>query len=51
MNLGIVLTNLNQLEEAEYCYLKAISYRSRYPDCYYNLGNLVIQILKLSQVF
>lgn len=41
MNLGIVLTNLNQLEEAEYCYLKAISHRNKYPDCYYNLGNLV----------
>lgn len=45
MNLGIVLTNLNQLEEAEYCYLKAISHRNKYPDCYYNLGNLVMHLI------
>lgn len=42
MNLGIVLTNLNQSEEAEESYLIAINYRKKYPDCYYNLGNLVI---------
>lgn len=41
MNLGIILTNLNQVDEAEECYLKAISFRNKYPDCYYNLGNLV----------
>ncbi|VEN37935.1 unnamed protein product [Callosobruchus maculatus] len=41
MNLGIVLTNLNRTEEAENCYKTAIKYRSKYPDCYYNLGNLI----------
>ncbi|KAK9712180.1 hypothetical protein QE152_g25014 [Popillia japonica] len=39
MNLGIILTNLNRPDEAEECYLKAINYRNKYPDCYYNLGN------------
>lgn len=41
MNLGIILTNLNQSEEAEHCYKTAIMHRNKYPDCYYNLGNLV----------
>lgn len=41
MNLGIILTNLNESEEAEHCYKTAIMYRNKYPDCYYNLGNLV----------
>lgn len=41
MNLGIVLTNLNESEEAEHCYKMAIRHRNKYPDCYYNLGNLV----------
>lgn len=41
MNLGIVLTNLNRPKEAESCYLKAITFREKYSDCYYNLGNLV----------
>lgn len=41
MNLGIVLTNLNESEEAEHCYKMAIMHRNKYPDCYYNLGNLV----------
>lgn len=51
MNLGIVLTNLNQSEEAEYCYLTAISHRNKYPDCYYNLGNLVCILFILNVFF
>lgn len=42
MNLGIVLSASSQYKEAEKCYTTAISYRAKYPDCYYNLGLLVI---------
>lgn len=41
MNLGIVLANLKQLSESENAYKKALMYRKKYTDCYYNLGNLV----------
>lgn len=41
MNLGIVLANMKHFSEAETCYRNAIKYRRRYPDCFYNLGNLV----------
>lgn len=41
MNLGIVLTQLKQFKDAERCYWNAIKYRRNYPDCFYNLGNLV----------
>lgn len=51
MNLGIVLTNLNKSEEAEFCYLTAIFHRNKYPDCYYNLGNLVNISKHLSSTF
>lgn len=42
MNLGIVYSSMGSLNESEYCYLEALKYRKKYPDCYYNLGNLVI---------
>lgn len=41
MNLGIVLADLNETEKAESSYLQALKHRPKYPDCYYNLGNLV----------
>ena len=57
MNLGIVLAAQNKtqvshtlahtlnvtfdLQEAETSYLTAIRHRNKYPDAYYNLGNLV----------
>lgn len=41
MNLGIVLAGLKHHSEAEASYFTALSYRKKYPDCYYNLGNLV----------
>lgn len=41
MNLGILLANTNRFEESEQAYKTAISYRRKYPDCFYNLGNLV----------
>lgn len=41
MNLGIVLANTNRYDEALECYNYALTYRKKYPDCYYNLGNLV----------
>ena len=41
MNLGIVKASLKKYSEAEKCYYTAIKHRRKYPDCYYNLGNLV----------
>ena len=29
------------LQESQMCYLEAIQQRPKYPDAYYNLGNLV----------
>jgi len=40
MNLGIVLSKTNQQEALE-CYKTALRHRKVYPDCEYNLGNLV----------
>ena len=40
MNLGIVLSRKNTTEAMD-CYFKALKHRKRYPDCEYNLGNLV----------
>lgn len=44
MNLGIVLANTGRYEESYSAYKTALRYRKKYPDCYYNLGNLVIRI-------
>ena len=41
MNLGIVQAALNKTQLAEISYKKALANRRKYPDCYYNLGNLV----------
>ena len=41
MNLGIVQAALHKYNEAETSYLTAIKHRHKYPDCFYNLGNLV----------
>lgn len=41
MNLGIVLANLGRFTEAEISYFTALKHRRTYPDCLYNLGNLV----------
>jgi hypothetical protein len=41
MNLGIVMAKKNQ-SEALICYENALKNRQSYPDCEYNLGNLVI---------
>lgn len=41
MNLGIVQALLKKHQEARVSYLTATSHRRKYPDCYYNLGNLV----------
>lgn len=41
MNLGIVLASTKQYEESESAYKNALKYRKNYPDCYYNMGNLV----------
>lgn len=41
MNLGIILASTKRLEEAEIAYNTALQYRKVYPDCFYNLGNLV----------
>jgi tetratricopeptide (TPR) repeat protein len=44
MNLGIVQASLMKNESAERSYRTAISHRRKYPDCYYNLGNLVCAV-------
>lgn len=41
MNLGIVQAGLGRHTQAEQSYRTALLHRPRYPDCYYNLGNLV----------
>lgn len=41
MNLAIIQAELKKYTAAEKNYLLAIRYRPKYPDCYYNLGNLV----------
>ena len=45
MNLGIVKAAMKKFEEAEVCYYNAIKHRRNYPDCFYNLGNLVRVLL------
>ena len=41
MNLGIVQAALHKVTDAETSYQMALKHRRKYPDCYYNLGNLV----------
>ena len=41
MNLGIVQAALSKPADAEVSYVTALRHRRKYPDCYYNLGNLV----------
>ena len=41
MNLGIVLSALKRYNESEESYSMALSHRTKYPDCLYNLGVLV----------
>ena len=41
MNLGIVEAALGKVTNAETSYQMALTHRRKYPDCYYNLGNLV----------
>lgn len=41
MNLGIVQVLLKDYANAETSYLIALKHRKPYPDCLYNLGNLV----------
>lgn len=48
MNLGIVYSALKQYKESEASYIKALEYRPNYPDCYYNLGILVSNIIILN---
>ncbi len=43
MNLGIVLSGKNQ-SSAMTCYENALKYRKLYPDCEYNLGNLLLDM-------
>lgn len=32
-------------QEAEDCYLKALKFRKKYPDAYFNLGNMVSYVI------
>lgn len=36
-NLGSILSSKGDLKQAEYCYLKALSYRPNMADVHYNL--------------
>ncbi len=38
---GIVEAMLKKYGPAQQSYLTALTHRRKYPDCYYNLGNLV----------
>lgn len=51
MNLGIVLGSTRRYEEALTAYKTALYYKRNYPDCYYNLGNLVIIMNYLSSSY
>lgn len=44
MNLGIVLASQNKLNESLNAYETALKYRKRYATCYYNMGNLYIEL-------
>ncbi|XP_059167603.1 protein O-mannosyl-transferase TMTC4-like isoform X1 [Physella acuta] len=44
MNRGIVKAALKKFTEAEFSYKRGIHYRKNYPDCYYNLGNLYLDM-------
>jgi len=44
MNLAIVQAAQQQYSTAEQSYITALTYRRRYPDCLYNLGNLVLHV-------
>lgn len=44
MNLGIVLASQHKLNESLSAYETALKYRKRYATCYYNLGNLYIEL-------
>jgi tetratricopeptide (TPR) repeat protein len=38
MNLGVIYTSLNQLDEAEQAYERAVSLKPDYAEGHYNLG-------------
>jgi len=47
MNLAIVQAAQEKYSTAELSYQTALRYRRRYPDCLYNLGNMVITYMAL----
>jgi tetratricopeptide (TPR) repeat protein len=44
MNLGIVQAGLKKSVAAEQSYFNALTHRRNYPDCYFNLGNLYLDL-------
>jgi Flp pilus assembly protein TadD len=38
MNLGVIYTGLNRLDEAEQSYERAVGLKSNYAEAHYNLG-------------
>lgn len=44
MNLGIVLASQDKFAESLTAYETALKYRKRYALCYYNMGNLYVQL-------
>ena len=51
MNLGIVQASMKKYNEALISYTNAIRHRHNYPDCFYNLGNLVINKFSFLKFF
>ena len=47
MNLGIVQASLGKIDSAEQSYRNALLHRRKYPDCYYNLGNMVRTVFNI----
>lgn len=44
MNLGIVQTAMKNYNDALFSYEKALKYKKNYTNCYYNIGNLYIEM-------
>jgi len=49
VNLGVVYERLNDFQNAEKCFLKAINFDPNFPQAYYNLGSVYLRINKKQQ--
>ena len=48
-NYGVLLRQLEKLQEAEIFYRKAITLTPDYAEAYYNLGNLLLELSKVQE--